>query len=365
MERLIFLITTMSIFLINSDRMVLHRARSAIYPPGWQWPLPTVKQFVEQYLTFSILLKNSFITPGTLIDKMIKDLQVRNVTIPADCTIFVLKNDYYPTTQPSKQILEYYILQGPKTMSQFDSILNLPITTRNGYTLLVTKYGNSYYINGVSKVVLSNVLLKDGYLHVIENPISLPANPTDTCVQCYKNTTIASDIHTNFPKWAAFWEASTLPKTNVTVFPTVDGFYTSTGQSLYEYLLPNLTAQEEYLSKFIVQGIYYPSATGAFTTLTTLDGTVLTISPFDEDDLTVFSDLDHGGNYPASPRKDGVYYTVANELIPFTVPPQPHPPPEPLPLPIPAPIFPPPSSAGLISFSLVLLLLSSLFVLIF
>jgi len=81
--------------------------------------------------------------------------------------------------------------------------------------------------------------------------------------------------------------------------------------------------------------------------------------------MTVFYDFDHGGNYPASPRIDGVYYTLSAELIPFTVPPAPLPPPEPLPVPIPEPIFPPPASAGLISFSFVLLLLSSLIVLIF
>jgi hypothetical protein len=249
-------------------------------------------------------------------------------------------------------------------MSQFDAILNLPIQTINGYTLLVTKYGTDYYINGVSKVVLKDVFLKDGYAHIIENPISLPADPMNPCVPCYKNTTIASDIHTAFPKWAALWEASTLPKTDVTVFPTVDAFYTSTGQSLYDYLLSNSTAQEEYLSKFIVQGIYYPFATYALSTLITLDGTVLTISTFDEDDMTVFYGS-NGGNFQASPRKDGIYYPLISELIPFTVPPQPSPPPEPLPGPIPTPIFPPPSSAGLISFNLVLLLLSSLFVLIF
>jgi len=135
---------------------------------------------------------------------------------------------------------------------------------------------------------------------------------------------------------------------------------------LYDYLLHNATAREDYLKKFIVAGVFYPiAASVGVTSLTTLDGTVLTIKYWNADSLEISYQGNNPLLVPASPRLDGLVYDLDSELVPFEIPPEPLPEPTPDPPPVPQGVLPPqPLSAGLLTFNLVLLLLGYLFVII-
>jgi len=347
----------------------LHLFENVFYPPSLTatWPLPTGRQFVEQYSTFLPPLKLTFTPLNIKIDKMLNDFKAKNITIPPDFTMFIVENSFYPSAGLSPAELQYYLIQGPNLMSQFEPNLNKPIMTKNGLTMVITKYGTDYYINGVSRVVFPDGSLKDGIFHVIEKKVDFPASPTDPCIPCYKNITIEQDIMNRYPLFYGFWSASGLPKTNVTVFPSPNAFFQGTGQQLYNYLSDNDTARDEYLKKFIVLGIYYPVAASHITTVVALDGTVISISPINDNTLEVNYGVGSVPEIPgpAGPRKDGISYELTGGSINFPIPPSPALPPEPEPEPIPAPFKPPTGSAGLITFNLLFLLGSLLFVVIF
>jgi len=254
--------------------------------------------------------------------------------------------------------------QGRKKITEFVPNTNYPTADSSAASLFITAYASNYYINGVVKVLRPDVTLKDTYIHIIDGPITKAAPAGDPCDYCQKLTTVAVDVEKRFSKWYDLWSRSTtLPKTGVTLFPTVNAYYDEE-PNLYNYLWSNETAADEYLSKFIVTGIYYPNYALYFSSLTTIDGTVITISSFDAFKLVGYINVNYTLILSAAPRTDGISYEVDAKFIDFPFPTPPAPEVAPDPPPIPEPMLPPqPASAVHFTFNLVFLVLGYLLVL--
>jgi uncharacterized surface protein with fasciclin (FAS1) repeats len=363
---------------------VMHTIGKELYPKAdFPFPLPRGNEFVQQFATFDYNLRVKLISGYTsgqsYIDYMVADLVAQGITIPQESTIFIVVNSGYTTGITDPNLLKYHIIPVKMMISQLTSdTLISTLSISNGATydqIRYTQYGSKHFLNGYSEIVQQDIPLLDGYIHLIDKPLTLPlpALPYDqTCDgTCHKvstiNQTISADGQLSYFRQLlenAGFEVNTPPLT-VLVFnnPVFDNF----NVKLFPYLLYNQTTRDEFLRRHIIPGTYYPSATNIpVSQITNLEGLPISIYPGPEGKLI----FDAGSpNVPSTGlahlRADGVLYNLDQPLYSdFIVPDTPL---APTPIYIPTPPqalpFDPNKSASFVnSVTLVFLIISCLLV---
>jgi hypothetical protein len=306
------------------------------------------------------------------LDNFLADLNGAGIVVPDGSTLLLIRNDYYGTGQTiDKSRLEYHILTGQFTVDQLPIGTDIP--TLNGATQRIYKYGNDYFVNGFAQidVVDSNIQIGGSSIaHIINTylPLPLPGDDltspeylyrADTVKQALYNVTTVTDFLPVIVDYLDEYDNFTI------ILPENSDI--DDRKTVFEYLLNNATARDEYLSNIIFDGLWFPASAYPtdFITIQARSGMNYTLSyTVNNNELdakvsfTTDFNQDIGGSeavFP-NPRSNGIFYVVQTKLFNVVIPPPPPPEIAPPKGPSPGGVLPPSSAVGLqISFLFVLL----------